>query len=415
MLHSGNVTWPYEDGGPRRLQSVPGALGISSRSRLEVTTRIAPAATMVVGGAAHFAQAGPLYLLRHSAGEEAVSFVEQIDAMSLEPVHRSPDLNGGPVWPGGAGVAPDGFVHVVFGNHAHRLEPEGLEVVASRRLPRERPYNSFVPLPDGHLVTKDFGGSRPAVHVAPDEREPAELLVLDPTTLDIAASLVLPEPSIARLSADGDRIYIVGDTSVLRVVWNGKTLNLDQSFRACYRTLEGQTYGWDCVIAAGAAWFLDDGEGSERYAGTLRGLGVSTAPLHLVRVDLATGDVVLTEVAEGPGGRVANPPLVDEARGLVVGYDAGNGVMAAFDIETLSERWRRRQDHAGHFLLYEGSGEVVTGDHGDVVIVDVASGEELARADTEHGIAFVLFPAPGRERDFYVCSFAGVSRIAVSG
>jgi hypothetical protein len=402
------VSWRYEDGGPRRRQTVAGGLGISSDATLEVTTRLAPAATMVVG------DAGRVFLLRHTAGDGAVSFVEQIDRLTLEPLRRSPDLAGGPAWPGGAGVAPDGFVHVVFGNHAHRLNPD-LQVVADRALPRDRPYNSFVPLGDGHLVTKDFGGSRPGTHVAQGDREPTELVVLEPVTLEIVARLVLPEASIARLSADGNGIYVVGDTSLFRVAWDGHTLNLDESFRPRYRLLEGQTYGWDCVIAAGAAWFLDDGEGSERYTGTLRGLGVSTAPLHLVRVGLATGAVTLTEVCGLRGGLVANPPLVDESRGVAVGYDAGNGVMAAFEIDTLAERWRRHQDHAGHFLLYAGSGELVTGDHSEVVILDVSNGDEMARVDTGHGIQLVLFPAPGEDRDFYVCSFAGVSRVAVTG
>ena len=59
--------------------------------------------------------------------------------------------------------------------------------------------------------------------------------------------------------------------------------------RAATARSPGQTYGWDAVLALGAAWFLDNGEGSERYVGTFRGQGISSAPLHLVRVDLATG------------------------------------------------------------------------------------------------------------------------------
>ena len=51
-------------------------------------------------------------------------------------------------------------LRVVFGNHAHRLDPD-LGVVAGATLPRPRPYNGFVILPDGHLATKDFAGSRP--------------------------------------------------------------------------------------------------------------------------------------------------------------------------------------------------------------------------------------------------------------
>jgi hypothetical protein len=401
------VTWRYEDGGPSRLQTVPGGLGISHGSRLDVTFRAAPATTLVVGDGVR------TFLLRHTAGEGAVSFVEQIDPITLESFHRSPDLTGGPVWPGGAGVAPDGFIHVVFGNHAHRLDHD-LHVVATCQLPRNKPYNSFVPLPDGHLVTKDFGGSRPDLTVAPRDREACELVVLEPVGLDIVARLVLPEASIARLSADDSHVYVVGDTHLLRAEWDGTTLSLDEGFAPRYRVVDGQTYGWDCVIAAGAAWFLDDGDGSERYVGTFRGLGVSSAPLHLVRVDLATAEVTLTEVCGRPMGLVANPPLVDESRGVVIGYDSGNGVMAAFDIPTLGLRWQRSQDHASHFLLYPDTGEVVSNDNSDVVVLDISTGSELARADTGHGMQLVLFPAPGMGCDFYVCSFIGVSHVVVT-
>ena len=64
-------------------------------------------------------------------------------------------------------------------------------------------------------------------------------------------------------------------------------------------------------------------------------------------------------------------------------------------------------------LLYEDTGEVVTGDHADVVVLDIETGDELARADTGTGMQSVLFPCPGFEREFYVCSFMGVSRAAV--
>jgi hypothetical protein len=403
------VTWRYEDGGPRRTQTVPGGLHIRPGETLEVTTRTAPAATMLVAR-----EEGELFLLRHTAGDGAIALVERIDPQTLEPLAQSPELPGGPVWPGGIGVHDNGSLYVVFGNHAHRLDAD-LQPIGSATLPRHKPYNSFVTLADGHLVTKDFGGSRPGMTIPPEQREPCELLVLDPDDLTIVDRLVLPEPSIARLSADGNDIYVVGDTSLLRVRWFGDALKLDDAFTARYRTMDGQTYGWDCVIAAGAAWFLDNGDGTEHFDGSLRGHGISTARLHLVRVDLRTSEVTTAEICGLSGGLIANPPATDEQRGIAVGYDSGNGVIAGFDISTLEPRWRRDQDHASHLLLYEDTGELVTGDGDDVVILDIATGRELARAQTGAGLQSVLFPAPGFERDFYVCTFLTVSRVAVGG
>ena len=208
-------------------------------------------------------------------------------------------------------------------------------VLASDELPRPLPYNSFVVLPDGCLVTKDFAGSRPGAPVAADERRPCELVVLEPGAPRDHRPLELPEPSIARLSADGDEVYVVGDTSLLRVPWNGATLRPDAEFRARYRTLEGQTYGWDCVLATGAAWFLDDGDGSERYAGTLRGQGCRRRLCTWCGSTWDGRGRQTAEVCGLPGGLVANPPVIDERRRIAVGL-------------------RQRQRCAGRLLLRRG-------------------------------------------------------------
>ena len=409
--------WPGEDGGPLRLQ-VPGAphrLDLRAGAGLEVVSRLVPAATMAVTR-----DPGQLYLLRHTAGDGAVSFVERIDPDTLVEVGRSPDLAGGPVWPGSMAAHANGSLYVVFGNHAHRLDAD-LDVVATTALPRNRPYNGFVVLPDGHLVTKDFAGSRPGVAVAPGDREPCELVVLEPESLRIVDRCTLAEPSIARLSARGDEIVVVGDTSLLRVRWDGR-LHPDDHPAVRYRSLPGQTYGWDCVIALAAAWFLDDGEGSEDYDGTLYGHGRSTAPLHLVRVGLDDGSVTLTEVCGSPGGLVANPPVIDGERAIAVAYDSGNAEMTAFDIApdgALTPRWRRHQHHGGHLVLDPGTGALVTGDFDasrgsdQVEVLDITTGDELARADTGSPVQSVLFPAVGFGNDFYLCTFTTLTRVSV--
>ncbi len=419
--------WSCEDGGPGRLQvpmggpaagAAPGSgvsLGVGPGRDLTVTSRLAPAATMVVTR-----DPGEVYLLRHTAGDDAISFVERIDPVTLEPILRSPDLAGGPTWPGSLAAHANGSLYVVFGNHAHRLEAD-LSVVATTTLPRTRPYNGFVIMPDGCLVTKDFAGSRPGLPVAPADREACELVALEPDRLEILDRCALAEPSIARLSAEGDDVYVVGDTGLLRVRWDGR-LRPDTGFHAPYRTRSGQTYGWDCVLALGAAWFLDNGDGTEGYTGTLRGHGLSTAPLHLVRTDLLSGAVTSVEVCAEPGGLVANPPLIDTDRSIAVGYDSGNGVMRAFDIGAggaLTPRWDRHQNHGSHLLLFPGSGELLTGHHDpdrmidQAVVLDIGTGAELARADTGSPLQSVLFPAAGFDRDAYLVTFSTVSRLAV--
>jgi hypothetical protein len=406
--------WTAEDGGPRRQQWLAGAeLNLGETETLQVTGRTMMVVTMVV-----LASPEEVFVLCHTGGDDAVSWVEQVHPQSLETIATSEKLAGGRAWPGGIAVHPNGDLYVVFGNHAHRLNRR-LEVVASCELPRLRPYNSFVLLPDGNVVTKDFSGSRPGNEMT-EPFDATELVVLEPEELRVVASLQLPEASIARLSADDNDVYVVGTSALWRARWNGSSLTLDD-FSAKYRLMEGQTYGWDTVIADGCAWFLDNGESTHKFSGTLRGVGTATAPLHLVRVWLDSGRVQLTEICGLPGGVAANPPLVDTERKVVVGFDSGNGVLAGFryDSETLVPLWSHEQNHGSHMLLYPASGEFISAHYDaergveQVVVRDVVNGREKTRVDTGSPIQSVVFPACGLQRDFYWCSMLTLSRISV--
>ena len=387
---------------------------ISADSQLDVTSRDAPALTMAIVG-----PNDELFLQRIMPGPAAISWVEKIDPITLEVIAQSEQLAGGPLWPGGLAAHANGSLYVVFGNHAHRLSTD-LQVIASVELPRLRPYNSFVILPSGHLATKDFSGALPGQPNG-TPMEPTELLILDPQDLHIVARLELAEPSIARLSADGNDIYVVGDYSLIRVFWRNETLIVDTTFNARYRTLVGQTFGWDAVITDEDAWFLDNGEGTQLFMGSFRGVGISSAPLHLVRVNKKTAQVTLTEICGLPDGIIANPPVVDTQRQIVVGFDSGNGVISGFDYDedSVTPRWSRQQNHACHMLLSPEAGQIVTADHRpdlgceQVVILDITTGDEVARVSTTSPIQSAVFPAIGPKGDVYWCSMSTITRISV--
>jgi hypothetical protein len=423
--------WPGEDGGPARGEAAqvlgtgpsPG-FDLGGGGSLQATSRSLFAATMCV-----LRDPGEVFLLGHTIGPDSVSWVERIHPESLEPIVRSPDLAGGPFWPGGLAAHADGSVHVTFGRHCHRLDPQSLEVMATARLPRDRPYNSHVVLPSGHLVMKDIGGGV-GMNRLPAGVRGSELVALDPVSLDVVARLELPEGSIARLSALGRSIYVVGESRCHRVEFDDTagTLTLDRDWSPRYRIIEGQTFGWDIVLAGRSGWFLDNGEGSDEFGGSFRGRGHSTAPLHLVRVPLPTGapsdgarPVELTEVAGQPGGVVANPPAVDPDRHIAVGYDSSHGVMTAWrydDTEPgLEPIWQRQQDHAGHMLRFARSGQLLSYDYDhergldQAVVLDIETGTDLARVDTGSPVQCVLFPSVGWNEDAYVCTFAAVTRL----
>ena len=409
-------SWSGEDGGPKRRQiatnvSIP---RITNSKQLEVVSRDALAMTMPIVG-----PNDELFLQRVMPGLDSVAWVEKIDPLTLETIIQSEQLAGGPMWPGGMAAHANGSLYVVFGNHAHRLSTD-LSLIASTELPRVRPYNSFVILPSGHIATKDFSGPLPGQPNG-TPMDNTELLILDPEDLRIVARLELNEPSIARLSADGNNIYVVGDHSLIRVIWNGESLSVDETFNARYRTLEGQTFGWDTVITDDDAWFLDNGEGTQLFTGSFRGVGISTAPLHLVRVNKQTGHVTLTEICGLPNGIVANPPVVDMKRQIVVGFDSGNGVISGFDFDedSVTLRWSHEQNHACHMLLIPETGQIITADYRpelgceQVVVLDITTGTEVARVSTTSPIQSAVFPAIGPRGDIYWCSMTTITRISV--
>lgn len=434
--------WPAEDGGPCRAQAPRGlpALAIEPGERLDVAAvRDAFAATMVV-----LRDPGEVFVLRHTLGRRPLrdpftAWVERIDPLTLEPLASSPELAAGPFWPGGVAAHANGSLHVVAGCHCHRLSA-GLEVLATRRLPENRPYNSFTVLADGTLVTKAIDR---------DLREPARLVLLDPDSLERRCDDVsLPEPAIARLSADGNDLYVVGARSVFRLRFDGERLERDESFGGPYLAPSG-SYGWDPVVAGGQLWFLDNG--AHDYVTTMRGAGIAAGPVHLVRVSLADPeDVERVEVCGAARGAVTNPPLYDPARRVAVAYDSANGVVQGFRFDgRLTPIWRRELSHAAHMVLHPASGELLLGDfHGpaigrtragravsrrvtavmrsprlrrlaartsrdEVVVVDIETGAERARAAVPSLMQSVLFPAPGFGRDFYWCTMTTIARIAV--
>ena len=286
--------WPGEDGGPRRTE-IPRSgtgLGIAAGERLAVTTRrpSSPRWSCCATRARCTCCVTPAGRTR-SAGSSAST------PRPLEVIERSPDLPGGKTWPGGVAAHANGSIYVAFGRHAHRLSPT-CRRCHTVELPRDRPYNSFVILPDGHLVLKDFGGGLPPGIEQIDD-ESCELLVLDPETLTTVARVTLPERSIARLSADGDDVYVVGVDHLWRVRWDGRAFAstttsaaVPHHRRADPRLGRGHRRRRRVVPRRRRGH-----RGLRRLVPGREPVAGAAAPR---RVDLATGTVTLTEVCGLP-------------------------------------------------------------------------------------------------------------------
>lgn len=398
--------WPAEDGGPARHQHPQGVTspGPHAGSGRVVAVRQAPILVMAV-----FGEDGQLYVLRNTIGSEAVSWVEELDPLTLEERRRSADLPLGPFWPGGLAVLDDGSVLVVQGRWAHRLSSD-LVVLASRSLPVDAPHNSFVLLADGTVATKDI--QRPG-------GPPSTLSLLDPESLeDRAAPVLLPEPSVSRLSAVDNDLVVVGITTVSRHRWDPGSAALVHrtDLDAHYLVHPDQSFAWDPVIDADAIWWLDNGDHTFERTLSMLGNGVAAGPVRLWRAALDGSTLDHVEVCGLAGGAVTNPPLVDPQRGLVLAYDSANGHLTAFETTTLEVVWTRAINTSQHLIRFADSGEVIANDHhptdGDaLVVLDIATGETRARVPVDSPVQSVVFGAPGVDRDAYYLSMSTLARV----
>lgn len=442
--------WTCEDGGPRRWGSAAGlpGLGIAAGE----TLRVAAARDAFATDALVRREPGELYALRHEiplGGPQSTpveGWVERLDPATLETTASSPRLPAGAWWPGGIAAHACGDLHMVLGRWAHRLDP-GLGVLASHRLPVPRPHNSFVVLDGGELVTKDCD--------APAGLEPSTVSALDPLDLlPVAAPLRLPEPSIARLSSDGESVIAVGTTTVfrLRIDRSAERIVVDDAWRPRYAVDPEHSYGWDPVITGEHVLWMDNGR--NRTDRTMLGSGDSPGPVRLWWARRDDGRIRSAEISGLPYGTESNPPGWDPEGRIVVAYDAGNAVVRAWRMEgdELEPLWRRDGlAHAGHLILFPDTREVVVGDWrgpaflrrravrpafdaasrvlmrsararrgstrlgaDDLVVLDLDSGAERGRATVPSPSQGFLFPAPGFGRDVYYQSLTTLARVEVA-
>ena len=409
--------WPSEDAGPARLQTSFNRRGFNVQKGEQIfcTTRRTQLSTMTVLG-----QAGDVFLLTHSVvpsylGLATTAQVSLIDPVTLKTRAQSPRLPGGPMWPGGMAVHANGHLLVVYGRYAHQLNRQ-CELLRSYQLPIHEAYNSFVVLANGMVVTKNLSSTTRA-----------QLTTLCPDTLTaVAPHVEVPEPSIARLSALGNTVYVVGTQTVFRYHWHDDTqsLQLDPHWHCLYLKNAPQSYGWDMVLDGQDAWFMDNG--AHNYRLSMLGAGLNKFENRLHRVSLQNSDHHQCWPVSGlPGGAITNPPLIDVQRQIVVAFDSANRHLRAWRFSRtasaphsveLHALWEHTQwGAASHMLLMADTGEICVNDYSrfneQVAILDIQTGQEKARVRTGGLMQGVVFPSLGWQRDIYWCSMDRVSRI----
>ncbi|MEH6637167.1 MAG: hypothetical protein V7700_16725 [Halioglobus sp.] len=418
--------WPGEDGGPQRLQAVSSLPGLNIQPGESLA--IKASRRLSTGNMVVLRAPGEVYLmhvdtLRDKLGMHCRSHVEKLDPETLRPIKKSPNLPGGAWWPGGFCVHRNGDLYVTFGRWVHRLNPD-CEQVASYKLPMDLPYNSHVILDNGFLVTKPIASEG---HTS--------IVVLDPDTMQPACPhTTMPEPSISRLSAVGNHIYVTGVRTIYRYQFDApsRTLTLDDSWSLDYVGTSSQEYGWDPVLDGENIWFMDNGK--HRMGKTSLSMlhsGVNPTPNNIIRVSQHdAANYSITPVCGIDHGSVTNPPLYCPIRNVIVAFDSSNSVVRAWrhdpKNQDLSELWTRHNfGMGGHTIYYSDTGEIVTSDYQSLktrkgllegensVVVDIETGKERARVAMGNYMQSAVFPAPGWGRDFYWLGLDRLTRIAV--
>ena len=407
--------WPGEDGGPQRLQiprGIPG-LDIQPGERLASHSRRLTSGNMVV-----LREPGEVYIMIVAMFRNrllklpAHAHIERIDPVTLKTIARSPTLRAGGYWPGGFAVHRNGDLYVTYGSYCHRLSPD-CQLIRSYRLPKSEAYNSLVILDNGLLVMKQISDTNNAV-----------LTILDPETLaPVCESTEAPEPSISRLSAKGNTVYVTGTRSIFRYHWNDESgkAELDEEWLFDYIQGSQQSYGWDPVISDNDAWFMDNGR--HNYRVSMINAGVTPTPLNAIRVSLHnTASNTIAPVTGIAGGSITNPPLYCSQRKILVAYDSANSVICGFKHNeasgALSRIWEKTTFCCGgHMIYYQDTGEIVTNDYkrfsDSAVVLEIESGAEKGRAGLSSFSQGVVFSSPGWERDFYYLTFNSISRVEV--
>jgi hypothetical protein len=250
------------------------------------------------------------------------------------------------------------------------------------------------------------------------------LSVIDPQTLkEVTPASLCPEPSVARLSALGNTVYVVGVRSIFRYHWNEplQRLDFDADWRFDYIGQSSQSYGWDVVLDGVHAWFMDNGK--HRYRINMVGAGVNPTPNRLIRVSLSdASNHEWIEISGLPAGSITNPPLFDITRRIVVAFDSANKVLKAWrfavDEGALQPLWQKQNfGAASHMILYADTGELVVNDYRrmgeEVVVLQMETGEEKGRVRSGGITQGVVFPSVGWSRDLYWCSMGRLARVFV--
>ena len=248
--------------------------------------------------------------------------------------------------------------------------------------------------------------------------------MLEPDALEIVARCELPEPSIARLSADGDDVYVVGDATLFRVAVGRRArsrsttasaalpharrpdLRLGRGARARRGVVPRQRRGQRALRGhvprpghlGGAAAPRARRPRDRRGARSPRSAGSRTGSSRTRRSSTRRGaSSSATTAATACSPRSTSPTDGTHVAALARASRTTRAIRCCSPTPASSSP----------------TTTTATAWPTQIVVLDIETGDERVRVDAGSPVQSVVFPAPGFDRDLYYCSFPCVSRIRV--
>jgi outer membrane protein assembly factor BamB len=191
------------------------------------------------------------------------SFVARVDPQTLQTVWFEQLINTVETdewnYPGVLSTLKDGLLYLIYGYRLAKLDPRDGRVLGQIELPtlaasRDTSYNGLSGLPDGTLVAKSAyrqAGCEEQGFLAflkcpdPTDVPNSVVVAIDPRTLEIIDQVEAPEFIGGRITAtefEGHSyIYLTGQTTVFRYIYQDRHLTLDTSWNPSVVVLPGQS------------------------------------------------------------------------------------------------------------------------------------------------------------------------------
>lgn len=321
---------------------------------------------------------------------QSAPHITKYNPFTGEQIRLELDRGAGSNYVGGALVHANGYVYVVFQSHLYKIEPQSMTIERSVDLPlapgfvsRFTIYNGLSTSSTGELITKYWSLVGDA----------SSFFLIDPDTLAITAQLdnpgASPRLTVAPAKDGTEYLYHLNTQETFRMRIEPGELTLDLNW-VCrydpYNTGKAENEEPTSPVVVNGRVFY-----------TTNTIFSATEPMRIFWQDVEAIYTTASTPLAGPelfadseeGGWSFFHLSIDEATGIIIGNDQGNGLLTAVraigdnEIERL---WQIDLHTSARPVIVSDREMVYANDFVDgrdhLVVLDLTTGEEMLRVPT---------------------------------